>query len=105
MVVNRIILAVLAAASSDLISIRHSHLFLSDICYHITLYRNKESLMLDLKLLYRAMIGIIKHEVIACNLSGILDVLLSSLQFWFIPVQVMKHRMELFAFVPYINNT
>ena len=86
--VNLILLMAQYGTGTDLLSISTSHSWLSAAIHHMALYRNRPSLVADLCLLHRAMELVASPTVLACHLKGLLDSLLSTLQFWQPVVQV-----------------
>lgn len=84
---NNLLLMIISATSSEMLTLKHSHLWLAELCRHMQLYRNRESLHMDLRIFARAVAFVIPQDVVACNLKSCLDTLLASVQFWQLPIQ------------------
>lgn len=67
---------------------KHSHLWVQEMSRHMSLYRNREALLVDLCLLYKGMTVLLSRTILACQAKGLLNTLLATLQFWQPRVQV-----------------
>ena len=83
------LLSALIATNKERLAMQHSHLWAQEMCRHMSLYRNREALTVDLCLLYKGMTIMLSRTILACQAKGLMNILLSTLHFWQPRVQVI----------------